>query len=64
MPGENQINKDFLKAIFAGNKKLMKKKEVDYISVPCWDELAVMKLWQDLKDDNQFNVYFQDKFAN
>ena len=36
------------------------KKEVDYIAVPQWDELGVMKLWDDLKDDAAFNVYFQD----
>ena len=45
MPPENQVNKDFLKKVFIDEKKLLKKKAVDYISVPHWDELAVNKLW-------------------
>lgn len=64
MPPEAQVNKDFLKAIFADDKKLLKKKEVDYITVPHWDELSVKKLWVDLKDDAAFNIYFQDKYPD
>ena len=52
------MNKDFLKGIFADEKKLFKKKEVDYIAVPHWDELSVKNLWADLKSDPVFNVYF------
>ncbi len=33
------MNKDFLKAVLADEKKLPKKKEVDYISVNYWEEL-------------------------
>ena len=62
MPGEKQVNKDFLKAVFSDEKKLMKKKEVDYISVPHWDELAVNKLWPQMKTDVAFNIYFQDEY--
>ena len=62
MPGETQVKKDFLKAIFTDKKKLFKKKEVDYVSVPQWDELGVLKLWKNLKDDVAFNVYFQDRY--
>ena len=40
MPGEKQVNKDFLKAVFTNEKKLLKKFEVNYISVPHWDELG------------------------
>ena len=64
MPGETSVNKDFLKDIFTEQKKLLKKKEVDYIAVPQWDELGVMKLWHDLKDDAAFNVYFQDTYTD
>ena len=64
MPGETSVNKDFLKDIFTEEKKLLKKKEVDYIAVPQWDELSVMKLWKDLKDDAAFNVYFQDTYVD
>ena len=58
------MNKDFLKDVLTGAKKLMKKKEVDYISVPDWQELSVKNLWRDLKDDENFNVYFHDEYAN
>ena len=64
MPGETSVNKDFLKDISTEQKKLLKKKEVDYIAVPQWDELGVMKLWHDLKDDAAFNVYFQDSYTD
>ena len=32
--------------------------------MPQWDELGVMKLWKDLKDDAAFNVYFQDIYTD
>ena len=58
------MNKDFLKNVLTGEKKLMKKKAVDYISVPHWQELSVKNLWQDLQDDEAFNVYFHDDYPN
>ena len=58
MPGEKQVDKDFLKAILANEKKLLKKKSVDCISVPHWAELAVNKLWPQMKTDAAFNIYF------
>ena len=64
MPGEKQVDKDFLKAILANEKKLLKKKSVDYISVPHWAELAVNKLWPQMKTDAAFNIYFQDEYPD
>ena len=58
MPPEKQVNKDFLKAVFTNEKKLLKKSEVNYISVPHWDELAVSKLWPQMKSDPAINIYF------
>ena len=40
----------------------MKKKDVDFIEVPHWDELSVKKLWKDLKEDGAFNIYFHDSY--
>ena len=40
----------------------MKKKDVDFIEVPQWEELSVKKLWKDLKEDGAFNIYFQDSY--
>ena len=45
-------------------KKLMKKNAVNYIHVPAYDELSVKRLWEDLKGDKRFNVYFQDEYPN
>ena len=58
LPPPNQVNKDFLRQVFADEKKLFKKKNVDFIHVPQWDELSVKNLWKDLKDDAGFNLYF------
>ena len=64
MPPSSQVNKDFLKAILADKKKLLKKREVDYVSVPHWEELSVKKLWPDLKEDQSFHLYFSDEFPD
>ena len=45
MPPEKQINKDFMRQVLTGEKKLMKKNQVDYIHVPAYDELSVKNLW-------------------
>jgi hypothetical protein len=58
------VNKDFLKQVFTNEKRLLKKNQVSYISVPQWDELAVKRLWPDMKDDAAFAAYFQDDYAN
>ena len=58
------MNKDFLRQVFTDEKRLFKKNQVSYVHVPHFDELSVKKLWLDLKDDDAFNIYFQDKFAD
>lgn len=32
--------------------------------MPAWDELAVKKLWLDMKNDAKMAIYFQDDYAN
>ena len=58
MPPKTQVDKAFLRQIFVNEKKLMKKNQVNYIHVPCWDELSVKKMWLDLSSDKDFKVYF------
>ena len=58
MPDESSVNKDFLKDVLVGKKHLMKKQQVNYITVPHYDELAVKALWPDLKKDADFMSYF------
>ena len=62
LPGIKQVSFAFLKDVYANRKKVLKKKQVDYISVPHFQELSVKRLWPDLKDDKEFNVFFNDEF--
>ena len=50
--------------MFTDEKKLLKKNQVNYIHVPHYDEISVKKLWLDLKDDQNFKLFFQDKYPN
>ena len=63
MPPEKQINKDFMRQVLTGEKKLLKKNKVDYIHVPAYEELSVKNMWPDLKTDKEFMVYFADDYA-
>ena len=62
LPPQTQVSKDFLKAVFKDEKKILKKSQVNFVHVPGWDELSVKNLWKDLKNDSTFNVYFSDKY--
>ena len=62
LPPRSQVNKDFLKSVLRGEKKLFKKKNIDYIHVSHYEELSVKGLWPDLKDDETFKVYFNDVY--
>ena len=53
-----------MKQVLTGEKRLLKKNEVNYIHVPGYEELSASRLWGDLKDDKTFNIYFQDNYAN
>ena len=44
MPNE-MFTRDFTKALFAGETRLMKLKEVNFISTPKYDEISVKKLY-------------------
>ena len=37
---------------------------MNYVNVPHYEELSVNKLWPTLKDDDDFNIYFQDKYPD
>ena len=58
LPTKNQVNKDFLRLVFADKKRLFKKKQIDFIHVPHWDELSVKNMWKDLQKDKSFTLYF------
>ena len=41
---ERNYNKDFIKKVFTGDKHLFKLNEVNWITVPIYEELSVMKV--------------------
>ena len=55
------MNKDFLKEVFGGSKELMSLNDVKYVNVPLYDELAVVKIWPQMRDDAEFMQYFPTK---
>ena len=62
MPNE-MFTREFQKALFKGDKKLMKLKEVDFISAPRYDELSVKKLYPILIELDGMKNHFPDKYA-
>ena len=56
------MNKDFLKQVFLGKKKLLGLNEVKRVNVPTYDELSVVNLWPDMRNDEMFMLFFPDRF--
>ena len=54
------VNRDFLKLILSGHKRLMPMKDVRFIHVPKYDELAVEKMMIFVKTNADFISYFPD----
>jgi len=44
LPDENLVTHDFLKEVFAGQKSLLLKANVNHVQVPHYDELSVRRL--------------------
>ena len=63
LPPDWMLNKDFLKEILAGERALLRLDQVRRISVPMYDELAVIKLWPMMKADEKLMQYFPKKLA-
>ena len=63
LPPEYMLNKDFLKEVFINQKKLLRLDQVKRICVPLYDELAVIKLWPMMKNDEEVVKYFPTKMA-
>ena len=62
LPDEKVINKDFLKAVLAGQKQLLKKVDVLTIEVPRYDELSVKNIYPQFKKDPIIMSYFPDHY--
>ena len=63
MPSYEMFTKDFAKSVFCGNKKLLKLREVKFISVTKYDELSVKHLYEDFISLEGMSDYFPDKYA-
>jgi len=61
MPRE-MFTKDFSKMLFAGDKKLLKLKDVNLVSVPKFDEISVKNLYSQLIALEEMKLYFPDKY--
>ena len=56
------MNKDFLRAVLAYKKKLLKLTDVKFICVPKYEELSVKNLFPHLQKDPIFMMYLPDKY--
>ena len=63
VPPDSCTNKDFLREVLAGHKKLLKMSEVKWINPPKYDEISVANLYPKFKDDAKVAVYLPTKLA-
>ena len=56
------FTKDFAKAVFSGQKKLLKLREVKFVQVTKYDELSVKNLYDNFMTLEGMNLYFPDKY--
>ena len=57
------LNKDFIRDVFAGNRSLMKLKDVKLISVKKYDEISVKALYAQLVSLPNMAKYFPAKYS-
>ena len=56
------FTKEFAKSLLAGHKKLLKKKDVNFIEVKKYDELSVKRLYSEFIQLDGMHYYFPDKY--
>ena len=61
VPPDYMLNRDFLKQVLAGQKRLMPLKDMKTVTVPKFEELAVDKIYPLVKVDDNVNSYFPDR---
>ena len=62
IPPENHINKEFLKQLFAEDKKAFKLSFVSFINVPVLDEISVKNIMEMVKNDELVCSYLPDEY--
>ena len=63
VPPESSTNKDFLRQVLKGEKKLLKVSECRFVNVPKFDELGVNHIFPKFKADAEVMQYLQDAYA-
>ena len=58
------FNKDFLKAVLADQKRLLKLSELRTVNVPKFDELSVKNIFPLIRQDAEVMLYFPDSYPN
>ena len=62
LPPENQINKEFIKKLYRGEKIIFKIQSVRFINVPKLEELSVTNMLKLVKDDKELLKYWPDEY--
>ena len=60
VPPDYMMNRDFIKAVLGGRKKLMPLKDVKKVTVPKYEELSVEKIFVLVNRDGEVMAYFPD----
>ena len=55
-------NRDFLRKVLKGEKKLLKVSECKFVNVPKFDELGVNNIFPKFKADPDVMQYMQDDY--
>ena len=55
-------NRDFLRKVLKGEKKLLKVSECKFVNVPKFDELGVNNIFPKFKSDPDVMLYLQDDY--
>ena len=62
VPPSTSANRDFLRKVFKGEKKLLKVSECRFVNVPKFDELSVRNIFPKFKSDPDVMQYLQDNY--
>ena len=62
VPPNGSINRDFLRDVLSGKKRLLKVDSAKYINVPKYDEISVRNIFPKFKGDPKVMVYLQDEY--
>ena len=60
MPKISNYNKNYIKAVLEGTKKLMKMKDAQFFNVPAFNELSVKKLTPIMRAIKEVNIYLPE----